>query len=283
MSSQGVERQPNNSGFTGGPRRSRLAATGILIAVLSFASGALLGNFPPWGVVCGMYMYLVLAVTIVIGYTIIAFVRDDPEIVLLWPGVTFLVVALGLWTLRGTGEPPWVAGLAVVFAVLLPLGLLLIAATLVITSSKGRLGLVHPVLLSAMQNTQPTGDLPAPVTILAKDFRFHEWTRLATFLRKEKLVDTIRVRRDHVLIGMARVAGLPRFWSRLLLPFGRTTLRVDANGLATILVDPHVYRLLERPGPHLRYCQNLLEAFSTMTGLVSNDRLEDARHVGMAP
>jgi len=222
---------------------------------------------------------LVLIALIGIGYTVLPFVRDYPEPVLAWPGVMFILVVAGLWTLLRAVGSPWAAPFALAAAFLLPLGGLAIVAAVALTPKRDRWSLIHPLLWKAMRDTQPSSDRPVPVAVPIPQPGFPEWVRLAALLRNKKVADSVHVSRDRVTFRMARVAGLPRVWSRLLLTFGVTTLRVESSGRGIVSVDGHVYRLLGRPGPYLRYCQNIVDDLGRMVALTSEGRLEDAERL----
>jgi len=249
-------------------------------AIISFVAGAALEGSLPFGEASSTLPYLVIVAGLGVGFTVLPFVRDYPEVLLVWPGVLLILAATGLWALVGAVETPWVAIVSYGVAALLPLGGFMVAAAAVLIIPKtDRLGLVHPLLRKATQDTQPSLDASSRITVRVIRPEFRAWVRVADFLRRERIADVVRVRRDRVTIEMARVAGLPRAWAIMLLPFGRTTLRVNSDGLGIVCVNPHAYRLLKRPGPYIRYCQNIVDALSEIALLVSEGRPEEARRL----
>jgi len=257
---------------------AKAAAIVVLAGLVVAALGLLLPGFSP-STAAGTIVYLSAVLALGLAYTVIAVLRDGHETLVAWPGVISLLAGSVLWILLGTMDPPWIAVFAVTALFFFTAAPVLLFKALQITVGRDPLDLVYPLLLKSMLGTRSSRDRPSSMTIPLEGFRFRDWGELARFLKQERLTDFVFLRRETVTIRMARIAGLPRFWSLLLLPFGWTVLRVDSHGRAAVCVDGHTYRLLGRPGPYTRFCRNLVDSFSMMASLVSSGRLDEARQM----
>jgi len=263
-------------------RYRRRAVFGILVALFAIAIATAIPILYPSTVGFfsslnspGVYVLLMAA------YTVIPVVRHHHEPLIFWPAVMLLLGGpLILFALPKAGDPAFLSAVDPPFilaAILVMLAsLVMLFTAFFATYGKEPIDFIHPLLLAAMQGTQASSDRPAPVEVTLGSGGFPDPAQFALFLRKRNLVATAHARHGRLTVRIGRVHGLPRFWSILLLPFGQTVLHVDPSGKVRIVVDLHVYRILDRPGPYTMYCRSVAEAFSRMATLVSRGDFDRA-------
>lgn len=262
--------------------RSRRGITlGLLVAVCAIVAATVVPILYPSTIgffsALGAPGFLVLLMA---AYTAIPFVRDHHEPLIAWPAVMFLLGAMLILSILPQAQDSAFLYLVcgpVAAAILLGLASVVMLFMVVFASfGKEPFDFIHPILLAAMQGTHVTADRPTSVDIDLGPERFPDPARFASFLRRRHLVTMAHARRGHLTIRIARLHGLPHFWSVLILPFGQTVLRVDPRGVARIAVDRHVYRILDRPGPYAAYCRNIVDAYSNIAVSVAHGTYREA-------
>ncbi len=202
-------------------------------------------------------LYLTVLAIGALSYALIATSRDDPRIVLAMPVVLGYSVSWALIPIASLVRSVELIATSIGLGAITTLIALFLWLS---TWGKTPLDLIPPILVMACQGTSPSEEVPRPLVVESRH-SYQDWAVLARRLRRQRLVESVRVGDDHVSIRVGRVfiPGLPYGLGPFMLLFGHTIIRIDTTGAATVDVDPRVYRLLERPGPYSAYCRNLVD------------------------
>ncbi len=208
------------------------------------------------------------------AYTAIPLARDYHEPLILWPPVMFLLAgSLMLLVLPSAGDPRLLSlidpPLIITAIAFLLVSIVMFVVGVLVTFGKSPIDFIHPILLNAMRGTKTSREVPTSMEFSLSPESFPNPDRFAAFLRSHRLTVLSRVRRGRLVVRIERVYGLPRFWSLLVVPLGQTVVRVGPHGVAEVVVDPHVYRVLGRPGPYSLYCHHIVSLLSEMAVSVS--------------